>query len=141
MLDDTVDSMDWIEIQSRRRALGLGQDRLGNTWVHPQAAISMWESGKRSPRYPDGVCADIAKLEAIRDRFVDTMSGRVGSESGQLLVAYTSDDELWFAQPSMVGIPVEVWQVACALAASRAEKRPAIVVDERVTNLHQKTGD
>jgi DNA-binding transcriptional regulator YiaG len=111
-----------VELRARRRALGLGQDGLASALGVAQNTVSTWEGGRRG--IPAGLDDSIAKLEDARDdlvdRALDAISAAREAEGEPVLFIYATDQRLWDTHPETEGIPVEVHQVAMALAAAEA---------------------
>ena len=115
-----------IELTARRAALGLSQGRLAGVLGVAQNTVSTWEKGTRG--IPDGIDAELGRLEEARDVLVERMlDGLADAEPDTALIVHRSDETWWHAHPENAGLPHEVQVVAAALASCEAEPRPAIV--------------
>ena len=114
-----------IELYARRTALGLSQGRLAAVLGVAQNTVSAWEKGTRT--VPDGIGAELARLEDAREDMVDLMLAMLDDHPDAALRVHASDAAFWVAHPECDGLPHEVQLIAAAMAAAITEPRPAIV--------------
>lgn len=119
-----------VELQARREALGLSQQRFADVIGVKQNTVSQWESGKRS------IPAIDEALQALED-LVDGLAGSAAdavdavmatrTESPPVLFAWPDDESFWLAHPEMDGTPSVLHRVAMARARTELDAEIDVV--------------
>lgn len=121
-----------VELQSRREALGLSLNALGEVWgVRPQS-IGRWEFGQNQPRSWEWMDESLSAMEDYLEELIEeTVKTALQSyeETGEVaLVTYDSRGAFYHWHPGArdhvwpsdgLGVPVEIHRVATGRAAAR----------------------
>ncbi|WP_051259376.1 helix-turn-helix domain-containing protein [Schaalia suimastitidis] len=129
-----------LELRARRGALGLSQDDLARLLGVKQTAVSLWETGRRTPQDPVNIMMALAALEDTQDQIIDELCEQVEHASAvpdtpyPLARTYRCDADYWAADARAMqqGIPASLHRTAAAWAAR-------IMREEQEKDLHQGT--
>ncbi len=110
-------TLNGIEVQARREALGLSQHELARYLAVNQVNISRWESGKT--RVPDWYEERLLELEGrylnLYNRMADAAETMLESgEDPVVLIVHRGDESYGIAHPEGDGFPAVLQRVAAA---------------------------